>query len=144
MELFDYLTEYIKKPQGFIENLPIEILEIREGYIKARLNPTPGNANPFGTVHGGCYYAVADTVAGTAAMTYGHYVTTTTGHIHYLKGAPVESPLIVETTEIKAGRTIMTYDVTFSFEDGELVCKATLEYFVLGKIVIEDSGRENV
>ena len=142
MDLYDYLTENIKKPRGFLENLPIDILEIRQGYIRARLNPMPGNANPFGTVHGGCYYAVADTVAGTAGMTYGHYVTTTTGHIHYLCGASVEEPLMVETTEIKAGHNIMTYDVTFSTKEGKIVCRATLEYYVLGKILLEDSGRK--
>lgn len=134
MELFDYLAEYIKKPQGFINYLPIEILEIKEGYIKAKLNPKKENGNPFGTIHGGLYFAVADTVAGTAAMTYGSYVTTTTGHIHYLKGAAVDETLIIETTKIKIGKTLMTYEVNFYSEAGELVCKATLEYYVLNKI----------
>lgn len=137
MEFYDYLTEYIKKPQGFIKNLPIEILTIKEGYIKAKLLASKENGNPFGTIHGGLYFAVADTVAGTAAMTHGKYVTTTSGHIHYLKGASVDEPLIIETTEIKAGNTLLTYDVTFYSEREEIVCKVTLEYYALSKIQME-------
>ena len=136
MELLEYLKKNIEQPVGFIGHLPIEILEIKEGYVKARLKGSKEIANPFGTVHGGLYYAVADTVAGTAAMTYGKYVTTTTGHIHYLNGAPAEKDLLVETVELKAGRSLLTYEVNFYTSENILVCKATLEYYALREIVI--------
>ncbi len=136
MELLEYLKKNIEQPVGFIGHLPIEILEIKEGYVKALLKGSKEIANPFGTVHGGLYYAVADTVAGTAAMTYGKYVTTSTGHIHYLNGAPAEKDLLVETVELKAGRSLLTYEVNFYTSENILVCKATLEYYALREIVI--------
>lgn len=138
MELIEYLENNIKNPVGFIGHLPIEILTIQKGYVKALLKGSKEIANPFGTVHGGLYYAVADTVAGTAAMTHGKYVTTSTGHIHYLNGAPAEKDLIVETVELKAGRSLLTYEVNFYTSENILVCKATLEYYALREIVLED------
>lgn len=137
MELLDYLKSYITEPKGFIQYLPLELIEIKEGYMKVKLNASENNGNPFGTIHGGCYFAVADTVAGTTAMTYGHYVTTTTGHIHYLYGAPVEEPLVIEAFPIKTGKNLMTFDVLFDTMSGETVCKVTLEYYVLEKIDLE-------
>ena len=134
MELFDFLKDYITQSEGFIKYLPLDVLEIKEGYIKARLNPVEDNKNPFGTIHGGCYYAVADTIAGTACMTYGSYVTTTSGHMHYLRAVPVNEPLVIETQQLKVGNNLMTYDVLFYNTEKQLVCKATLEYYVLEKM----------
>ncbi|MCQ2522472.1 MAG: PaaI family thioesterase [Lachnospiraceae bacterium] len=136
MDIINYLKNNIESPKGFIGHLPLEIITLETGYMKARLKASPENANPFGTVHGGLYFAVADTVAGTAAMTHGRYVTTTSGHIHYLNGSRAENDLIVETSEIKAGQSLLTYEVNFYTEDQILVCKATLEYYALKDITL--------
>ena len=137
---YEFLIQYVENNQGFIEFLPIKITDIQLGKIRAILEPAGTNANPKGGVHGGCFYAVADTLAGTTAMTHGYYVTTVSGHIHYLKPGIATEPLYIETQEIHAGRQLMTYDVIFRNEKKECVCKATLDFYVLSEI--EDWKKE--
>ena len=71
-------------------------------------------------------------------MTYGRYVTTISGHIHYLNPVDEEAELKVLTTEIKNGRTILTYDVAFVDTHQDIICRATLEYFALSEIKLEE------
>ena len=46
-------------------------MELDEGYCKGELEVTDQHMNPLGTVHGGCLYTLADTVAGFAAASCG-------------------------------------------------------------------------
>lgn len=129
-----YLKKRIEEAEGFIDYLPITIDSIETGCVKATLKMTKQILNPFGTVHGGCLFTVADSIAGTAAMTHGHYVTTISGHIHYLSPATGIGELRIVAEEIRAGKTILTYDVIFLDEKDRVICKATMEYYALGEI----------
>ncbi len=136
--LYGFIKQRLEHSEGFMEYLPVTVKDIGQGYVKAALSVTKQLRNPFGTLHGGCMYAVADSVAGAAAMTYGRYVTTISGHIHYLNSVDEEAELKVLTTEIKSGRTILTYDVAFIDSYENIICKATLEYFALNEIKLEE------
>ena len=133
-EEYTYLKKRIEEAEGFIGYLPLTIDSIDTGCVKATLEMTEHILNPFGTVHGGCLFTVADSIAGTAAMTHGHYVTTISGHIHYLTPAAGAGRLKIVAEEVRAGKTILTYDVLFLDESGREICKATLEYFALNEI----------
>ena len=133
-EEYAYLKKRIEEADGFIGYLPITIDSIETGCVRATLKMTKQILNPFGTVHGGCLFTVADSIAGTAAMTHGHYVTTISGHIHYLSPAAGIGGLKIVAEEIRAGKTILTYDVIFLDERDKVICKATMEYYALGKI----------
>lgn len=136
--LYGFIKQRLEYSEGFMEYLPVTVEEIGQGYVKAVLSVTKQLRNPFGTLHGGCLYAVADSVAGAVAMTYGRYVTTISGHIHYLNPVDEEAELKVLTTEIKNGRTILTYDVAFVDTHQDIICRATLEYFALSEIKLEE------
>ena len=69
--LYGFIKQRLEYSEGFMEYLPVTVEEIGQGYVKAVLSVTKQLRNPFGTLHGGCLYAVADSVAGAAAMTYG-------------------------------------------------------------------------
>lgn len=136
-EEYLYLKKRIESADGFIGYLPLTIDLIETGCVKATLNMTERILNPFGTVHGGCLFTVADSIAGTAAMTHGRYVTTISGHIHYLSPAVGKGQMKIVAEEVRAGKTILTYDVAFLDESDHVVCKATMEYFALNKIDYE-------
>lgn len=134
MEEYEYLLENLNKDKGFLKALGIEFLQLEKGYAKAQVELAEQIMNPFGAVHGGCLFAISDSVAGTLAMTQGNYVTTTSGDIHYLNPAMNTKKMLIEAKELKAGKTMLTYEVTIYSEEGSILCKATLEYFSLGKI----------
>ncbi|MGN0153425.1 MAG: PaaI family thioesterase [Lachnospiraceae bacterium] len=135
---YEFLKNRLEQSHGFMEFLPISVDRIEKGYVEAILQLGEKVLNPFGTVHGGCLFAVADSVAGTAAMTHGRYVTTISGHIHYLNPAVGMKKMKVAAQEVKAGKTILTYDVVFEDEKENVICKATLEYFALNVIKREE------
>ena len=66
-EMQEKLMGEIKRRDKFIELIGIKIIEADEGYCKAELKVNDRHLNPLGTVHGGCLYTLADTVAGFAA-----------------------------------------------------------------------------
>ena len=57
----------------YMRNLKIEILDMKQGFVKAKMLVTKEILNPYGSVHGGCLYSLADIVTGVAACTYGYY-----------------------------------------------------------------------
>lgn len=65
-EVHEKLMGEIGRNDKFIELMGIRIVEVDEGYCKGELEVTDQHMNPLGTVHGGCLYTLADTVAGFA------------------------------------------------------------------------------
>ena len=51
----------------FAQLLGMELLEVREGYAYGRMRMDEHFTNIYGGMHGGCSYALADTLAGLAA-----------------------------------------------------------------------------
>ncbi len=83
----DLLNKYQKvvEDNPFAAKIGIEILDIRQGYVCAKVNVKRELQNIYGDLHGGCLYTVCDNMAGVAAGSYGCYVTTINGSIQYLK-----------------------------------------------------------
>lgn len=77
-------VQAIIKKNPFSQLLGLELLDVSEGYAKGRIPMKKEFGNIYGGMHGGCAYALADTVAGIAAATYGNYVTTIDGKMNYL------------------------------------------------------------
>lgn len=88
--------------------------------------------NPYGAIHGGVLFALADTVGGTAAMSRGSYIVTSTGTINYLQGTHKSRIITAVAEEVKHGKTLSIYDVSMMDEHGKLVAKATMTYFSTG------------
>ncbi|MBP3459304.1 MAG: PaaI family thioesterase [Lachnospiraceae bacterium] len=134
MELYDFLKTRVQSEKGYIKYNHLTFTELGKGRAKAEVAVDEDLLNPMGSVHGGCLFSVCDTVGGTAAMTHGAAVTTTMGTISYLNPAIGCGRLYAEAVELKAGKTLFRYDVFIRDENGKLICKADMEYYVLGKL----------
>ena len=62
-------------------------------------------------LHGGCAYALADTLAGLAASTYGNYVTTIDGKMNYLEAVKDTGYVYGEAEVQRQGGRIGVYTV---------------------------------
>lgn len=127
---FDEIKTHLSGTQGFTKLLNMEITEISEGYCKGEMPVTPEILNPLGTVHGGCTFALADTVGGCAALTHGGSVVTVDSNIHYLAPARGTGKLIAEAREIKYGSKIAVYEVNVYKADGTIAAASTQSYFI--------------
>lgn len=86
--------------------------------------------NPLGIVHGGCIFALADTIGGSAALTHGKNVVTLDSTIHYLSPACNTKKLIAEAKEVKYGSNIAVYEVNVFKDDGTKVAVSMQTYFI--------------
>lgn len=116
---------------GFIPLVGIEFLEAAPGYCKGELAVRDELANPYGMVHGGCIFTLADTIGGSAALTHGKQIVTVDSSIHYLRPAIHTAKLTAEAKEIKYGSKIAVYEVTVMNEHGDLLATSTISYFIL-------------
>lgn len=129
------LEQYQKvvEDNPFAAAIGMEILNIREGYVFARVKTRKELKNIYGDLHGGCLYTVADNMAGVAASTCGYYVTTVNGSIHYLKAARNTEYIYCEAEVIKPGRSISVVSVKIRDDQKMLLNTAEFTYFNLKK-----------
>ncbi len=131
MKNYDEIRNHFYGTLGFIQLLDMRITELKEGYCKGEMPLRPEILNPLGTVHGGCTFALADTIGGSAALPHGQRVVTVDSNIHYLAPACNTEKLIAEAKEIKYGATIALYEVNVYKDDGTMVATSTQSYFIV-------------
>lgn len=120
----------------FMQELNMKILEIERGYVKGRLQVTDKVLNPYGSVHGGCLYSLADITAGLAACTYGVYSSTIDGTMEYILPAIDTRYIICEAKEIRQGMHVSQYEA-FLYDDKEqLVDKAVFSFYMMNRAVV--------
>lgn len=127
----EILMNKVNKDTFFTKKTNLRIVELKEGYAKGELRVDESLQNGMGMVHGGCLFSVMDTTAGIAAMTHGDQVTTLNGQVHYLHEARDCNELYVVAQVVKAGRTIINYNVKVMTEKEKVVCQGSFEYFRL-------------
>ena len=109
----------------------LEITEIGEGTCRAHMKIEEKHVNPFGTVHGGCLYTLADTAAGTAAASDMRYGPTLNGELYFTHSTAGAKELFCEAKMVKNGKTIKLVDVVITDDLGRQNARGTLQYYVL-------------
>ena len=127
---YDHIKEHFYNTQGFIHLLGMKITDISQGYCKGALPLKQELFNPLGTVHGGCTFALADTIGGCAALTHGKSVVTVDSTIHYLAPACDTEKLIAEAKEVKYGSKIAVYEVNIFKDNGAIIATSMQSYFI--------------
>ncbi len=131
------ILKYRNENNAFAQYIGIHTQELELGYAKAQLILKPYHRNSVGSVHGGCIFALADTVGGAAASSHGTRITTISADFHYLSAALESKELIGTAREIKFGKKIRTYDVEITDETGKLIAKGIFSYYNLGTPWVE-------
>ncbi|MDE6025472.1 MAG: PaaI family thioesterase [Lachnospiraceae bacterium] len=127
---YDEIKESAKK-SGLIPTLGMEITELDDGYCRGEMPLNEKTCNPYGTVHGGCIYAFADTIGGSAALTKSQKVVTLDSHMNFLKAASNEGKLIAEGKVVRHGNKVAVYHVDVMTTAGVHVAEATYSFYVL-------------
>ncbi len=121
------------KQNPFANLLDMELLEVSEGFVKARIPFQDKIQNIYGDFHGGALYSAADTLCGIAASSYGYYVTTINGSIQYLKAGRNTEYVICEAKVIKPGRNISVVEFHIMDERDMLLNTGTFHFYNLKK-----------
>lgn len=110
-------------------SLGLELLEVKNGYVKGRVKLETKLLNVQGNMHGGCSYTMGDILAGVASSVYGNYTTTINGHFNYLKPISNTNYVYGEAIEVRQGQTIGVYDISIMNDQGEVLAKGLFTYY---------------
>lgn len=113
------------KLDNFANLLGIEVMEVAEGYAKARLKMTKQLYNYFGLGHGAAIYSVADVAFSFACNAQDHVkiAVALNVNINYIKKVEENDIIIAEAKIISTtGRTSLT-DIIITNDKNELVAK---------------------
>ena len=120
--------EFFKKDY-FAEKVGVELLEIKEGYSKARLVITEEHLNAGHRTQGGAIFTLADLALAAAANSHGTLAFSLSSSITFLRGSGPGDILYAEARERYTGRTTGYYQIDITNQEGKLT--ATFESSVL-------------
>ena len=113
------LLEFFKKDR-FAANAGAELLEIKEGYGRARMLITPEHLNGGGVCQGGAIFTLADLAFAAAVNSHGVLTFSTSSNITYFKSVS-QGYLYAEAREIVNHHRMPYAEVRVIDEAGELV-----------------------
>ena len=122
--------EFFKKDL-FAGKTGVELIEIKEGYSKARLVITEEHLNAGHRTQGGALFTLADLALAAAANSHGVLSFSLSANITVLRGSGVGDTLYAEARERYVGRTTGYYQIDVTNQKGELI--ATFESSVFRK-----------
>ncbi|NDW12094.1 hotdog fold thioesterase [Bacteroides sp. 214] len=124
------VQEFFKNDR-FAHEAGVELLEIREGYGKAKLVVAPRHLNAGNTTQGGAIFTLADLALAAAANSHGTLALSTTSNITFLRGSGPGDTLYAEARERYTGKRTGHYQVDVTNQGGVLI--ATFEATVYRK-----------
>ena len=101
-----------------------------------RLTIRPESKNPYGMVHGGAIYTLADNATGVAAHTDGRYYVTQTSALHFLRNQS-EGTVRATAWVRHRGRSTVLTAVDITGQDGRLIATGEFTFFCVDKSVMD-------
>lgn len=130
------VVDHMLRHDKFSEWLGIEVLEIREGYSRIRMEIRSEMLNGFGIVHGGVPFAMADSAFAFACNNRNNLSVALDVTISFMKALHEGDILTAEASEIHNGRSTGVYLITLTNQKGEQVGLFKGTCFRTGKTLI--------
>lgn len=130
MELSEIVNqaEALDEKNAFAVYNHIEAEFVEPDHAIFRLNIRPESKNPYGVVHGGAIYTMADNATGYAAHTDGRCYVTQTSAMHFLRNQT--RGLVRADAKVRhRGHATCLVDVDIIGEGGKLLATGEFTYF---------------
>lgn len=126
---FEQMKTCMQKNSFASEN-GMELIELTENSVLGRMKLEERHMNIYHGMHGGCSYALADTMAGIllAAVTE-RYVTTIDGHMNYLLPVTETEYVYCKAEIVRRGNRIAVIQTEIMNEKKEVLCTADFTYY---------------
>lgn len=105
------VVDHMMQHDLFSQWLGIEVLEIKEGYSRIRMQIRKEMLNGLGIVHGGIAFSLADSAFAFACNNRNNLSVALDTSINFLKPVHVGDTLTAEATEIHNGRSTGLYHI---------------------------------
>ena len=108
----------------FAARTGVELLEIRPGYARARMEVTPDHLNAGGVCQGGALFTLADLAFAAVANSHGQLILSLAANITFLR--PVSKGFVeAEATEVFLHARVPFIEVRLTDSEGRLVAVMT-------------------
>jgi acyl-CoA thioesterase len=114
------LRTFLSAGDRFATGIGIELLEVREGFARARLALTPQHLNAAGVVQGGVVFTLADLAFAAASNSHGTVALAVSAHVTFVR-AVRDGVLVAEAREEALSRRFSTCTVRVVDGAGDLV-----------------------
>lgn len=121
---------------AFAQYNHMELESVQPDRAVFRLEIRPESKNPFGMIHGGALYTMADNAAGTAAHTDGRAYVTQTSSLHFLRNQ-ASGTVRAEGRVRHRGRSTCLTEVDITGENGTLLATGEFTFFRVDPAVME-------
>lgn len=140
-DLEKYLRERRMRKNAFTEHNFYELESVETDRAVYRLDIRPESLNPYGMVHGGALYTMADDAAGTAAHSDGRHYVTQHGDLHFLDNRA--HGVIRAAGRVRhRGRSTVLVDVEITDEAGGVLATGVFTYFCVDRKRMAERAQE--
>jgi acyl-CoA thioesterase len=140
----DYEQQMQEREQKneFMRHNFIEMESVERDRAVFRLTIRPESCNPYGMVHGGAIYTLADNATGVAAHTDGRNYVTQTSTFHFLRNQAAGT--VRATAWIRhRGHSTALVAVDVTGEGGRLLATGEFTFFCVDPAIMEEKVRES-
>ena len=121
---------------SYMRYLGVEMLKLTEGYGLGIMRYKEELLNPYGMLHGGSLYSLADIIAGAVACMGGHFVTTVSGNMNFLLPADHTEFVYCEAIQLRQGKHLAVFDVKIKDDENRVLDSGEFTFFLTEHEVI--------
>ena len=121
---------------SYMRYLGVEMLKLTEGYGLGRMRYKEELLNPYGMLHGGSLYSLADIIAGAVACMGGHFVTTVSVNMNFLLPADHTEFVYCEAIQLRQGKHLAVFDVKIKDDENRVLDSGEFTFFLTEHEVI--------
>ena len=118
-----------------METLGIEYLDIKEGYVYARMFVTQALSQPYGMLHGGASMALAESIGGVGSAYYcdidKYVIRGMQFSANHVKAAKVGTYVYATATIIHKGRQTHVWNIDIKNDNEEIISTCRLTNFII-------------
>ena len=127
------------RKNAFMLHNYIELERVEKDRAVFKLDIRPESCNPYGLIHGGAIYTLADNATGAAAHSDGRYYVTQTSALHFLRNQP-EGEIQADARVRHRGRSTCLVTVDILGEDETLLATGEFTFFCVDKALMDQKA----
>lgn len=117
---------------SFMHHNGIAVTQVTAQMAEARLTIAPESLNPYGLLHGGAYFTMADVASGALARSDGRSYVTVTSHINFVRSVR-QGQVIARARLRHRGRSTCLIAVEVYDEEERLLATGEFTLFCIGE-----------
>ena len=141
MNELEIQNEELMRENAFMIYNHVELEYVERDHAMYKLNIRPESKNPYGMVHGGAIYTMADNATGAAAHTDGRFYVTQTSALHFLRNQS-EGTVWAEAHVRHRGKSTCLVSVDITGEGGTLIATGEFTFFCIDMGVMAEKVKK--